>query len=158
MRILRKLCMCLWKLGLVFVILKCEGAMNRTCCGSTKWNVSSYVHAVGLHLEALEKQEISRICVLSKPAILQVHSQKHMYYKCIAPGRILGAEETALVFRVGPSPTNAHVAFWLNSLPSPKSNYVGKWKHSDDCCVNWTISTVSWSSKSSLRSSSFSCQ
>ena len=70
----------------------------------------------GLHLEGLEKQEISRICVLNKPEILEVHSQKHMYYKWIPPGRILGAEETALVFRVGPSPTNPHVAVWLNSL------------------------------------------
>ena len=56
MWILRKLCMCSWKLSLV--ILKCEDSVNRICSGSTKWNVSSDVHIMQLYLEHLENQSI----------------------------------------------------------------------------------------------------
>ena len=37
-----------------------------------------------------------------------------MCYKCIPPGRILGAEEAVLVFRIVPLPTDLHLAFWVN--------------------------------------------
>lgn len=64
--------------------------------------MSSNVHIVVLFLLHMEKWEVRRICALNKSEISEVRSQKLVFYRGIHVARILGAKETALVFRGGP--------------------------------------------------------